>query len=176
MQYPIRRPFLERRNLNAQPMKAGRACSGTWPNNTFVYLNGSGLLLPVATAGVSLYGWSHGPSTLTTDVPPVGLPQPGVCFPFDASGSVFVLSVTDAAVDTATTGTPASAPALSAVTIGGQYGIIVPTAGTLTGIQMLNISDTTNKLFTVIDVYPNQASTDLNPLVLCQVISTCLQA
>lgn len=176
MNTPIRRPFLERRNNNAQAQKQGRPCgANVFGPNTLVYITNAGELAAVATAGVACYGWSHGPSVLAGTQPPAALYQ--LVYPFDLQGdALLVMSTTNAAGDAANAGTAATAPALSTVVIGQSYGILNPTTGNNTGIQMVNLDNTTNKLVTVVDLYPNQALTDLNGLVLVKIVPTTIQA
>ena len=176
MQYPIQYPFLERRNMNAQSQKTGYS-SGTnvFPANSLVYLTGGALLAAIATAGTACYGWSHGPSVTPGTQPPAALYQN--VYPFDLSdGSLIVMSTTNAAGDSGNTGTAATAPALSTVVIGQSYGLLNPTNGANAGIQQVNLSDTTNALLTVVALYPNQALTDLNGLVLVRINPACFQA
>lgn len=181
MNRPIQRPFLERRNTNAHVQKQGRSCgSNVFGANTFVYLTGAALLAAIPTGGTACYGWAHAPS--------VGAQQdfnaPGMMpnlyannYPFDLKeDSLIVMSTTNAAGDTASTGNAATAPALSTVQIGQSYGILNPTTGPLAGVQMVNLSDTTNALVTVVALYPNQATTDLNGLVLVRLVPTAFQA
>lgn len=174
---PIIRPFLERRNNNAQTQKAGRGCgSNVFAGRTIVAL-ASGVLIAVATGGTAVIGWSAGPSLASTDQPPKSITPGNLVYPFDLSGETFmVMSTTDSSVNTGVTGTAASAPAISTIGIGTTYGIITPTTGVLAGVQMVNLSDTTNTLLTVVAIYPNQASSDLNGKVLVRVLSTRLQA
>ena len=176
MNRPIQRPFLERRNMNAQSQKQGRSCgSNVFPANSLVYLTGGGLLAAVATAGTAVYGWSHGPSVAPGTPPPQALYQN--VYPFDLKDdALIIMSTTNAAGDSANSGNAATAPALSTVVIGQTYGILNPTTGPNAGIQMVNLSDTQNGLVTVVDLYPNQATTDLNGLVLVRIVPTAFQA
>lgn len=176
MNRPIQRPFLERRNNNAQHQKAGRSCgSNVFPANSLIYLTGAGLVAAIATGGVACLGWSHGPSVVPGTPPPQAMFQ-GV-YPFSLDGDTYlVMSTTNAAGDAANVGTPGTAPLLSSVVIGQSYGILNPTAGANAGIQQVNLDDTTNKLLTVVALYENQALTDRNGLVLVKIVPTCLQA
>lgn len=176
MQRSIQRPFYERRHNNAQTQKAGRSSgANVFGKNTLVYLTAGGLLAAVPSAGVACYGWSHGPSVTPGTEPPLALYQN--VYPFDLSGdALLVMSTTNAAGDAPNNGTAATAPALSTVVIGQTYGILNPTVGNLAGVQMVNLDDTQNKLLTVVDIYPNQAGTDLNGLVLVRITPTALQA
>ena len=177
MNHPIQYPFLERRTNNAQMQKQGRSCGGNvFPANSLVYLTAGGLLAAVPTAGLAVYGWSHGPSV------PVPMPPPPAAlyanvYPFDLSeNDMLIMSTTNAAGDSANSGDAATAPALSTVVIGQSYGILNPTEGPNAGIQQVNLDDTQNGLLVVVDLYPNQSTTDLNGLVLVRIVPSALQA
>ena len=176
MQRPIQAPFLERRNMNAQSQKLGYSSgTNTFPGNSLVYLTGAGILAAIATAGTACYGWSHGPSVTPGTPPPAALYQN--VYPFDLSdGALIVMNITNTAGDSANSGDAATAPTLNEVVIGQSYGILNPTTGANAGIQQLNISDTTNALLTVVGLYPNQALTDQNGLVLVRINPACFQA
>lgn len=58
---------------------------------------------------------------------------------------------------------------------GQQYGIVVPTSGTYQGYQFLDVTNTSQKLFEIVALAPNQAITDNNPRVWVKVISTVIQ-
>ncbi len=179
MLIPIQYPFLERRNGNLQEMKAGFPCgSNVFPARSLVYLTGSAgsqVLAAIPTGGVALFGQAPAPSAPAVANPPY-FPYNKV-YPFALDeNSLIVMSTTNAAGDSANAGTAASAPAISTIVVGQGYGILNPTTGPNKGIQQLNLDDTTNKLLIVVQIYPNQATTDQNGLVLCRVVPTCFQA
>ena len=170
MDTPIRQPFLERKSQNLQIQKAVQPDNGdssVFLPNSFVVLSG-GLLVAVATAGVLVYGWSADKSHLSTDHAPDALYGQNH-WPFDPTDAQFVMNITD---NSGHIGQAAGAPQLSVAVVGTSYGIYKNTGG----YQMVNISDTTNKLFTVMALYPNQALTDYNGRVIVKVIDTCIQA
>lgn len=169
MDTPIRMPFLERRKDNLHIQKPVQPNGGTaFQARSFVFLSG-GVLVPCATAATLCYGWAPDSSKASTDQPPVTLYGQNH-WPFDPKDCQFVVNVSDAA---AHQGQAAGAPQLSAVAVGGEYGLV--RNGT-TGIQMLDSSNTTQKFFRVIAYYPNQALTDYNGLVLVQLVDAVIQA
>lgn len=176
MNTPIRRPFLERRNGNLQEQKTGyTSAQNVFPANSLVYLTGAATLAAIATAGVACYGWSHGPNVIPGTPPPQALQQ--LVYPFAMTEeSLLIMSTTNAAGDAGNNAGAATAPALSTVVIGQTYGILNPTTGPNAGIQMVNLSDTTNGLLTVVALYPNQNTGDLNGLVLVRINKTAIQA
>lgn len=169
----IRPPFLERRKDNLHITKGPLADDGTTVFNarSFVFANGSNLLVPVLTAGVVCMGWSADGNHLATPTPrPPDALYGNLHWVFDPRDAQFSINITNNA---ATIG--AGAPALSSILIGEKYGIIRPTTGAATGIQMLNQQDTTNDFFRVVAIYPGQASTDLNGIVLVELIDAVIQ-
>lgn len=109
----------------------------------------SGLLEPVVTDGVLAVGFCMEASATSAAVnPPTSRRNPNKHFPFNLRDVIFLMNITDASGNV---GVANSAPQLSAVTIGQSYAILRPTSGTYTGYQMLDSSDTTNTLVTVVD-------------------------
>lgn len=175
MNIPIRMPFMERRKDNLHVTKGPIADDGTTAFNarSFVYVNGSNFLVPVLTAGIVCFGQSPDANHLTTPTPrPPDALYGNLHWVFDPRDAQFVVNITNNA---ATIG--AGAPALSTILIGESYGIIRPTSGAAIGIQMLNQQDTTNDFFKVIAIYTgiSQASTDLNGLVLVELVQSVIQ-
>lgn len=173
---PIRMPFMERRKDQLHIAKQPLADDGTTAffARSFVVASAANpaLLTPVLTAGVLCYGWSPDGNHLATPTPrPPDALYGNVHWPFDPRDAQFVINITNNA---ATIG--AGAPALSTILIGEKYGIIRPTTGVATGFQLLNQQDTTNDFFRVVGIYPGQALTDLNGLVLVELIDAVIQA
>lgn len=164
-------PFLERRRDNLQIQKGVLPDDGN--NNPFIGHSfvkiSSGLLKPVLTADTVCYGWCPEPSHLSTDQAPVTLYGQNH-WPFDPKGSRFIMNITD---NSGHIGQANGAPQLSAAVIGTSYGIY---RNNSTGIQMLNISDTSNLFAKVVALYPNQALTDYNGLVLVELVDAAIQA
>lgn len=167
MDTPIRMPFFERRKDNLHVQKAVQPNGATaFPARSFVYI-ASGILVPVATAGVLCYGWTPDKSHATTDRPPDALF--GVNhWPFDPQNALYVMNITDSSGHI---GQAASAPQLSAAVVGTSYGIY-RNAG---GYQMLDVANTTNLFAKVVALYPNQALTDYNGLVLVEILPAVVQ-
>ena len=170
MDTPIRAPFMERRkdNLHIQkPVQPNGAT--TWPARSFVYLS-AGILVPCTTGAgaTAIYGWAPDSSKLATDLPPTTLYGQNH-WPFDPRDAQFIVNITNNAGNV---GQAAGAPQLSAVAVGTSYGMYRDAAG----IQYLNVQDVTNLCFKVIALYPNQALTDYNGLVLVEIIPAAIQA
>lgn len=135
----------------------------------------SGLLVPVATAGATMSGFIAGDpyhNQVTTIDPPNAL-KGNRHFPFNLVGMRFLVSVSR---DNA--GGNAS-DVLANITLGGQYGLFRnSTAGATYGFQHVDLSNTTQKVFTVIDI-PAKVDGDLNstltnPLVIVEIIPTAI--
>lgn len=167
-------PFLERRRDNLHITKPVQPNGATqFLGHSFVKL-ASGVLIAVATDDQICYGWCPEPSFLTTDKPPTSLY--GVNhWPHEIKDCQFVLNITDTSGHV---GQSTGAPQLSAVAIGGRYGIYRATSGLYSGVQFLNVSQTTgvNQFFEVVALYPNQSVNDYNGLVLCEVVKEATQA
>lgn len=185
MDTPIRMPSLLERRDNLQITKGPvlNHASTTFPARSFVALS-SGVLIPVPTDGVLLYGWAPSASHAYTgtpaglwpnitgltvaDKPPDALYGP-VHWPFDPSDCRFLMNITDASGNV---GQTAGAPTLAEAIIGSSFAV----HRTAAGIQMLDVDDTTNTLFKVVGWYPGQASTDYNGLVIVEPIVSKIQA
>lgn len=167
MDTPIRMPFFERRRDNLHIQKAVQPNGGTaFPANSFVKL-AAGILVPCVTDDVVCYGWSHDSSHATTDTPPTALF--GVNhWPFAIEDAFFVMNISNAA---ANIGQAAGAPQLSAAVVGTAYELVRDA----NGFQMLDVSATTNKFAKVVALYPNQALTDYNGLVLVELLPAVYQ-
>ena len=174
---PVKNPTLVEQvgNMNVQREKLSEAASQTWLNNTLV-VNTSGALVRVATTGILIYGLSPDGSHLSTDKPPVAF-NGQTHWPFDLTNAELEVSIT-------TTGGPVGSTATgaipSAMTIGADYGIYTETTGganlALIGTQMLNLSDTTNKVFRYLGLANDSGLTsDINARVRVKILSTVLQ-
>lgn len=161
-------PFFERRRDNLHIQKAVQPNGATaFPANSFVKL-AAGVLVPCVTDDVVCYGWSHDSSHAATDMPPTALY--GVNhWPFDVNDALFVMNISNADGDI---GQAAGAPQLSAAVVGTAYGLVRDA----NGIQMLDVTDTTNDFAKVVALYPNQALTDYNGLVLVEILPAVIQA
>lgn len=168
MDTPIRMPFFERRRDNLHIQKAVQPNGATaFPARSFVKI-AAGILVPCVTDDIVCYGWSPDSSHAATDVPPTALF--GVNhWPFDVNGALFVMNITNASGHI---GQAEGAPQLSAAVVGTAYGLY-RNAG---GFQMLDVADTTNDFAKVVALYPNQALTDYNGLVIVELLPAVIQA
>lgn len=168
MDTPIRMPFMERRrdNLHIQkPVQPNGAT--TFQARSFVKI-AAGILVPCVTADVLCYGWTPDESHLATDKPPVALYGQNH-WPFDPKDAIFVMNITNA---TGLIGQVAGGPQLSAAVVGTSYGLY----RNANGFQMLNVADVTTLFAKVIGLYPNQALTDYNGLVMVEILPAVIQA
>lgn len=164
----IRMPFMERRRDNLHIQKSVQPNGATtFPANSFVKL-AAGVLVPCVTADVVCYGWSHDQSHLATDQPPTALFGQNH-WPFDLKDSQFIMNITNNAGNV---GQAAGAPQLSAAVVGTSYGLYRDA----NGVQMLNVQDVTNLFAKVVALYPNQALTDYNGLVIVEILPAVIQA
>lgn len=161
-------PFLERRKDNLHIQKPVQPNGATaFPARSFVKL-AAGILVPCVTADVVCYGWSPDGSHAATDQPPAALFGQNH-WPFDPRDAQFVMNITDAAGNI---GQANGAPQLSSAVVGTSYGLFRDA----NGFQMLNTADTTNLFAKVVALYPNQALTDYNGLVLVELVAAVIQA
>lgn len=172
---PVKNPTLVKQigNMNVQREKLDEAATQTWLPNSLV-TNTSGALVLVATAGVLVYGLTPDGSHLSTDKPPVAF-NGQTHWPFDLSNTELEISVIGA-----TRTLNATDAEWQDVTIGAQYGIYTETANTAgkapKNTQMLDLSNTTNKLFTVLGPASDTvALTDTNVRVRVALVPTTIQ-
>lgn len=138
----------------------------------FVVLT-TGALVALATGAVLTCGLVYDDSNGNTKVNPPSDFFGGKHFPLSLEGQRFAVSVTDASGHV---GQANGAPQLSAVSLGSKYGIIKLSNGN----HALNVADTTNLLFQVVEIPSKwnsipQDSTTYNPVVIVEVISTTIQ-
>lgn len=138
----------------------------------------SGSLIAVATDGVLVLGQSPDESKSAATVNPPDRLYGDRHWPFNLIGALLLINISN---DANAVGSANSAPQLSDVTVGSSYGLTRPTSGTYSGYQFLNVQETSNTLFTVVDKPPivdgvaNVAAT-YNGIVLVKVIPTKIQA
>jgi hypothetical protein len=167
MNTPIRMPFLERRRDNLHIQKGVQPNGATaFPAHSFVKL-AAGILVPCVTADVVAYGWCPDASHAATDVPPTALFGQNH-WPFALNDCQFVMNITDSSGNI---GQAAGAPQLSAAVVGTAYGLY----RNANGYQMLDVANTTNLFAKVVQLYPNQALTDYNGLVIVEILPAVLQ-
>lgn len=177
----IRRPLLlqQQGNMNVQraPIADG---ANTFVAGDLVQINASGQLQLVpntsATALTKLvWGQTPDSSKLATDIPPVAFfGENHYCF--DPTDAIFEMNITNTAggVGDATTNNGAAGPQLSAVLIGASYAIKTDCTNYV-GVQMVNISDVTNTVVTVVGLAPNQTTADYNGRVLVKIPKSQIQ-
>lgn len=164
----IRMPFMERRRDNLHIQKSVQPNGATtFPANSFVKL-AAGVLVPCVTADVVCYGWSPDQSHTETEQPPQALFGQNH-WPFDPKDAQFVMNITN---DDGDVGQANGAPQLSAAVVGTSYGLY----RNADGVQMLNVEDTTTLFARVVALYPNQALTDYNGLVIVELLPAVIQA
>ena len=178
----IRRPVLLQQsgNLNIQrpPIADG---ANVFVAGDLVQINASGQLqlVPNTSNGTALtklvWGQTPDGSKLATDIPPVAFfGENHYCF--DPTDAIFEMNITNTAggVGDAVTNNGNAGPALSAVLIGASYAIKTDCAN-FVGVQMINISDTTNTMMTIIGIAPNQTTADFNGRVLAKIPKNQIQ-
>lgn len=144
----------------------------TFLAGSFVKRDGAGLLAACITADVVCIGWSPGMSV------PVGAKRPQTYwqadYPWSPEGTEYLMNITNAAGVVG-----AGAPALDSVVVGNSYGLYRWTTGPYTGMQALNVADTTTTLFTVTalgdNTFNEAPSTFVNGLVRVRVIPSKIQ-
>ena len=142
---------------------------------TFTFANRTGVAACI-TADVVLYGWCPSASVAAdfTKNPVIPLPPDNLYgqnhWAFDVKGEQFIINITDGSGHV---GQANSAPQLGSVQVGQQFGLY---RDATTLMQMVNTADTTNKIFTIVGIYPNQSVADYNGLVLVEIISSTVQS
>lgn len=172
MPYPRRR---EQNMMNAISSEDGfpNGNSNTFLPRSFVKLS-SGNIVAVVTGDIQAFGFVLDASITTAQA---ALKSPYYRFgdahwPLSLVGMHFLINISD---NSGNVGQANGAPQLSEVVVGGTYGIVRPTSGDYEQYQMLNVDDTTNTLFRVIDIPDDalgnaQTSTTYNGFVLVAVI------
>lgn len=167
MDTPIRMPMLERRLDNLMIQKGPQPNGGTaFLARSFVKLS-SGVLVPCATGDTTCYGQAPSASKSSTDMPPTSL-HGNLHWVFNPRDAEFVVNITDGSGHL---GASNGAPQLSEVVVGNEYNLYT----NADGYQMLNVDGTNAKFFRVLSIYPGQALTDYNGLVLVKLLDTVVQ-
>lgn len=171
-QAPILLPYLSRQLGNMNIMKGVVSDGGnSFLTQSFVYITGGNLAV-VPTAGVLVYGQTPNPSQLSTSYAPVTLyGQNHWCFtPLDAEFDINCGALSANAVVIGS-----GSQAQSTAVIGTSYGIATATAGTYSGYQFLDTTNTSQLLFTVVGYPANTSPSDYNGRVRVRVITSCIQ-
>lgn len=178
---PIIRPTLLRRRVtNRQEMIGGETgypdAANDFAAQSFVVLT-SNALVAVASAGVVACGFVQDAAKSSSAINPPDAPFGDRHYPMSLVGQIFAISVVDA---TGNVGEANGAPQLSEVSLGTSYGILRPTSGDYSGYQFLNVDNTTNLFFQVVEKPTSwngiaQDANTYNPIVFAQVIQTIIQ-
>lgn len=159
--------------------------STSWFAGSFVVRTGTDVnvvLEPVITDGVLVYGQSPDAAfgTSAAPTPPTGLF--GLShYPFDVRDRIFSINISDSSASGArigvNTGVNYNGDGTSGVALapGQQYACIRPTSGTYSGVQFLDVTDTTNKVFEIVGFDPRGKATDASCRVLVKIIPTTIQ-
>ena len=143
----------------------------------------SGALVPLATDAVSIWGQSPDASKGSA----TGLPNDNTRPPFTinqddtvaASGwkadhSAYNLADCTLEITITNNANPAASTAVqSNAVIGTSYGVVVATT-TDVGMHLLDTTETTAKLFTVVGYVDGTGSTDINPRVLVKIVPSTI--
>lgn len=183
MDRPIIMPRLFRRLVNNRFETVGGETGYADNHGSAPFLAGSivvltsALLNPVVTDGVLAAAWApHASVSSSTPAPPADI-RANRHYPITLQGMLFLISVIDASGNV---GQAAGAPQMSEITIGSSYAMRRPTSGTYDKYQLLDVDDTTNTLFTVVDKPSKvdgvaQDANTYNPIVLVKIIDSKLQ-
>lgn len=167
------------------PEASGLTSTTGWLAGSFVYTSGTGastVLNKVATAGTVIYGQSPD-SSANTAAPVLPTKLFGLNhYPFDVRDRIMEINISGSV---ATIGTSSGATYAGggtngvALAPGQQYGIVTATTGTYTNYQLLDVSNTTQKVFEIVGLANTpqnpQTTTDNNPRVLVKVIASVIQ-
>lgn len=160
----------------------------SWLAGSFVVRTGTDVnvvLEPVISAGTSIYGFcvdaafSAG-NTVSAPTPPTGLF--GLShYPFDVNERIYSINISDSSASGArigiNTGVNYNGDGTSGVALapGAQYGLVRPTSGTYKDVQFLDVTNTTQKIFTIIGIDPRGKATDASCRVLVKIVGTAIQ-
>lgn len=160
------------------------AGSSTWLVQSLVYTSGTGastVLNKLATAGTVIYGQSpdasKGSGALTPPTALFGLNH----YCFDLRDRILEINIASATATVTTINTTSGVTWAGggtngvALAPGQQYGVLTATSGPFLNYQFLDVNNTTQKVFEIVALAPNQATTDNNPRVWVKVIPTVLQ-
>lgn len=162
----------------------------SWLAGSFVVRTGTGasvVLEPVISAGTLIYGQSPdvafmgGLALTVAPTPPTALFGFNH-YPFDPRDRIFSINIANASASGATIGVNTGVSYLGdgtngvALAPGDQYGIVRPTSGAYVGVQFLDVTNTTQKVFEIVGVDPRNIPGCASTRVLVKVIPTVIQA
>lgn len=170
-----------------QKDKVLEAASQSFLAGALLYTSGTGastVIQRCASDAVLVYGMAaRNAFTATSGVltlPPNSL-DGAYHYPFDVRDRIIEINISNSSASGAQTGTTSGVTWAGggtggvALAPGQQYGIITHTSGTYSGMQFLDVSETTAKVFEIVGLAPDQATTDNNPRVWVKVIPACIQ-
>lgn len=158
--------------------------SQIWLQGALVYTSGTGasvVLNELATAGTVVYGQSPDAAKGTGSLLPPDALFGANHFCFDLRDRILEINVASSTAGIAAIGTANGVTWAGggtngvALAPGQQYGVINPTSGVYKGKQMIDVNNTTQKVFEIVALAPNQATTDNNPRVWARLITTAIQ-
>lgn len=171
----------------AQKDPITEAASQSFTDGHLLYTSGTGastVIQKCASDAVLCYGMAARDAyTATTGsvVQPPNSIHGAKHYPFDVRDRIIEINISNSSASGAQTGTTSGVTWAGggtggvALAPGQQYGLITHTSGTYSGQQFLDVSDTTNLLFEIVGLSPNQETTDNNPRVLVKIIPTKIQ-
>lgn len=194
---PISMPFIREESGSNHPTvqkdALPEAGSSSWLKGTLVYTSGTGastVLNKLATAGTVIYGQSpdvsHTSGTGNWPDAPFGLNH----YPFDLRDRILEINISGSQGTIGTTsGATWAGGGTNGVALapGQQYGVLTPTSGVYQNYQLLDVSNTTQKVFEIVALAPGgpnlggtsfsstQSVNDNNPRVWVKVIPGVLQ-
>lgn len=183
----IRNPFIVEEAGSNQPSVqkppiTENGTSQTWLDNGLVYTSGSGasvVLNGLATAGTVIYGQSPDAAKGTGSLVVPNALFGANHYPFDCRDRILEINISGSQATIGTTsGATWAGGGTNGVALapGQQYGVLTPTTGTYANVNFLDVSNTSQKLFELVQLAPGRATTDNNPRVWVKVIPTVLQA
>ena len=186
MDKPIQMPVLYKRRTTNEVSTLGGELglpngANTFPAKSIVVYTG-GYLAAIATQAVLACGISPDASHAAGVVSVPDALKADRHWPFDLTGAQLLINIAHPNGTDIYVGAAQSAKQLSDATIGTSYGVVVPTTGTYAGIPCLDVTNTTQLLFKVIDKplqldpLTKQTSTTYNAQVLVEVLPACIQA
>jgi hypothetical protein len=176
----IRRPVLlqQNGNMHIQRPPIGDGANSFKAGDLVQVISGALQLVPTTSGTAStklVWGQTPDDSKVSTQkAPDAFFGENHYCF--DVTDATIEVNITNSSggVGDSTTNNGAAGPQLSAITIGAAYAIKADCTNYV-GVQMLNVSDTTNTVLTVVGISPNQSLSDYNGRVLCKIPKAQIQ-
>lgn len=160
------------------------ASSQAWLAGALLYTSGTGasvVLNELATAGTVMFGQSPDSAVGSGDTKPPSRLFGSNHYCFDIRNRILEMNIASATAGIGTIGTSSGVTWAGggtngvALAVGQQYGVINPTSGVYKGMQMIDVNNTTQKLFEIVALPPGTPTTDNNPRIWVRAITTVLQ-